>query len=136
VMVVALWWGSAPSAVAQISIVAAKSAKLDSNSVNKAEVKAIYTGNRLKWADGSKIHVVDQAETEVGKKFYANVIGKSVNEARKQWTKLLLSGQASAPLKCLSDKAVKKVVASNPKAIGYISTRALDETVKEILRIE
>jgi ABC-type phosphate transport system substrate-binding protein len=123
-------------ALAQISIVTAKSAKLDSNTVNKSAVKAIYMGAKLKWADGNKIHVVDQADTEVGRKFYATVIGKSMNEVRKQWTKLLLSGQASAPFKCPSDKVVKKVIATNPNAIGYIATSALDDTVKEILRID
>jgi ABC-type phosphate transport system substrate-binding protein len=31
---------------------------------------------------------------------------------------------------------VKKVIATNPNAIGYIATSALDDTVKEILRID
>lgn len=127
--------GSKP-AFAQISIVTAKSAKLDSSVVNKSMLKEIYVGAKLKWADGNKIHVVDQADTEVGKKFYAAVLGKSVNEVRKQWTKLMLSGQATAPFKCSSDKMVKKVVAVNPNAIGYIASSALDNSVKEILRIE
>jgi len=134
-VLIALLWAGAEPALAQISIVTAKSAKLDSNAVSKSALKEIYTGAKLKWADGNKIHVVDQADTETGKKFYSAVIGKSVNEVRKQWTRLLLSGQASAPLKCPSDKIVKKVIAANPNAIGYIDTSALDDTVKEILRI-
>lgn len=132
---IALLGSGAKPALAQISIVTAKSAKLDSNTVSKPALKEIYMGARLKWADGNKIHVVDQADTETGKQFYAAVIGKSVNEVRKQWAKLLLSGQASAPLKCPSDKMVKKMVTANPNAIGYIATNALDDTVKEILRI-
>jgi len=120
---------------AQISIVIAKSSTLDSSAATRVGIKEIFTGTRLKWANGAKISVIDQADTDVGKKFYTTVIGKSVNDMRKQWAKLLLSGQASAPVKCPSDKAVKKVIAGNPNAIGYVSTSALDDTVKEVLRI-
>jgi hypothetical protein len=74
--------------------------------------------------------------SELGKKFYDMVIGKSANQVRRQWTKLLLSGQAAPPLKQPSDKNVKKVVAGNPNAIGYIATSALDDSVREVLRIE
>lgn len=128
--------GNMDAARAQISIVVAKTAKLDSNDVKKSEIKAIYTGNKLKWSNGHKIQVVDQAETSLGKKFYELVLGKTLNQVRSQWTKLMLSGQASAPAQCPSDKVVKKFVASNPNAIGYIASGALDNSVKEIWRLE
>jgi ABC-type phosphate transport system substrate-binding protein len=120
-------------APAQISVIVAKATEAKAN---KAEVKEIFTGAKLKWANGNKIQVVDQPDTELGKKFYDAVIGKSANQVRRQWTKLLLSGQAAAPLKQPSDKNVKKIVAGNPNAIGYIATDALDDSVREILRVE
>jgi len=94
------------------------------------------TSQKLKWANGNKIQVIDQPETALGKKFYAAVAGKSVNQVRSQWAKLLLSGQAVAPVKCTSDKAVKKAVTANPHAVGYIATGALDDSVQEVLRLE
>jgi ABC-type phosphate transport system substrate-binding protein len=129
----ALILAMAVSAPAQISVIVAKSTEAKAN---KAEIKEIFTGAKLKWPNGSKIQVVDQPDTELGKKFYDVVIGKSANQVRRQWTKLLLSGQAAAPLKQPSDKNVKKIVAGNPNAIGYIATSALDDSVREILRIE
>lgn len=123
----------AVSAPAQISVIVAKSNEVKAT---KAEVKEIFTGAKLKWANGNKIQVIDQPETELGKKFYDLVIGKSANQVRRQWTKLLLSGQAAAPIKQPSDKNVKKIVAANPNAIGYIDTGALDGSVREIFRIE
>lgn len=124
---------TAAPAAAQISVVMAKSATAK---VTKAEIKEIFSGAKLKWPNGNKIQVIDQPDTEIGKKFYASALGKSANQIRTQWAKLLLSGQAVAPIKCLSDKAVKKAVAGNPNAIGYISAGALDDSVQEILRIE
>jgi ABC-type phosphate transport system substrate-binding protein len=121
------------SAPAQISVIVAKSTEAKAT---KTEVKEIFTGAKLKWPNGNKIQVVDQPDTELGKKFYDMVIGKSANQVRRQWTKLLLSGQAAAPIKQPADKNVKKIVAGNPNAIGYIATSALDDSVREILRIE
>jgi ABC-type phosphate transport system substrate-binding protein len=129
----ALILAMAVSAQAQISVIVAKSTEAKAT---KTEVKEIFTGAKLKWANGNKIQVVDQPDTELGKKFYDLVIGKSANQVRRQWTKLLLSGQAVAPIKQPSDKNVKKIVAGNPNAIGYIATSALDDSVREILRIE
>jgi len=131
-----LLFGSVIPAQAQISVIACKSAKIDTSKFGKAELKEIFTGTKLRWPDGSKIHVVDQLDGEIGEKFYKTVTGKSATQVRKQWTKLALSGQASAPIKCTSDKAVKKLIAGNPNAVGYISTRSLDDSVREIIRIE
>jgi len=121
------------SVQAQISIVVGKS------STQKAEMndlKQVFSGTKVTWSNGSKVQVADQAETEAGKKFYDKFIGKTATQVRTQWMKLVLSGQASAPVKCGDDAAVKKVVADNPNAVGYISTAALDGTVKEIGRID
>jgi len=123
----------AAPASAQHSIIVNKAS---AQKASKDEARDMFAGAKLTWSDGAKVQVVDQAESEAGKAFYEKVIGKSVNQVRMQWTKLLLSGQAMAPKKCVDDAAVKKAVAEGPNTIGYISTSALDETVKELLRIE
>ena len=79
---------------------------------------------------------MDQSESQVGDKFYNNFLGKSVNQIRVQWTKLVLSGQAVAPIKAQNDDEVKKNVSGKPNAVAYISTKSLDSSVKEIFKIE
>ena len=123
----------AASAEAQISVVVSKSS---TQNASKDEVKEIFSGAKLTWSNGNKIQVVDQPENEVGKKFYDGFVGKSVVQVRTQWTKLVLSGQAGAPTKCADNDAVKKAVAGNPNAVGFVSTSALDGTVKEIARVD
>ena len=118
---------------AQISVVVSSSS---GEKLTKNEVKEIFSGVRLTWSNGSKIQVVDQSESQIGNKFYEYFIGKSVNQIRVQWTKLVLSGQAVAPIKAQNDDEVKKNVSSKPNAIGYISTKSLDSSVKEIFKIE
>jgi ABC-type phosphate transport system substrate-binding protein len=118
---------------AQISIVVSKSS---SHKGNLDEMKQIFCGAKIAWENGNKVQVADQAESEIGKKFYDKFIGKSAIQVRSQWMKLVLSGQAAAPIKCTDDTAVKKAVAENPNAVGYILSSSVDATVKEIGKIE
>lgn len=128
-LVIAASW----TAEAQISIIVAKSS---AQKAGTADLKQIFSGAKVVWPSGSKILVVDQPETDAGKAFYGKFVEKSFTQVRTQWMKLVLSGQASAPLKCADDASVKKAVAENPAAVGYILSSSLDATVKEIGRVE
>ena len=121
------------SAQAQTSVVVSKTSP---NTASESDVKAFFAGSKFQWPNGSKIQIVDQPNTQLADDFYSNFVGRSVNQIRKTWTKLLLSGQAEAPIKCADDEEVKKAVASNPNSIGFISSSSLDGTVKEIVKIE
>lgn len=120
------------NAQAQISVIIAKSAI---HKPSEEDVKSYFSAVKFNWDDGKKVQIVDQPETEVGQAFYSKFLGKTVAIVRKEWTKLMLSGQAMAPQKCANDDAVKKAVNANPNAIGIISSSALDDTVKEIIKI-
>lgn len=127
---------AATLATAQISVVVAKNSKLTIDKMTKAEAKKIFSGVKLKWKDGGKIQIIDQPETDIGAKFYKAVLGKTQMQVHKQWLKLLLSGQASAPLKAPSDAEVKKMVSRHAYALAYVATKNLDDSVREILRID
>ena len=117
---------------AQISVVVAESSR---QTAGASEIKQIFTGAKLVWAGGEKVLVADQPESAISKAFYEKFVGKSVSQVRTEWMKLVLSGQATAPKKCAGDAAVKEFLSDNPNAVGYISSSALDERVKEIHRV-
>jgi len=123
----------AATANAQISVVVSSSS---SQTANEAQIKEIFSGTSLNWPDGSKTAVVEQAKTDTGKTFYSKFIKKFPTQVQKKWMKLVLSGQANAPVKCADDSAVKLAVAKDKNTIGYIKTSALDGTVKEIHKIQ
>ncbi len=133
VLVVILAISSTATVQAQVSIIVAKTS---TQKVSKEEAKNIFAGATVSWGNGAKIQVIDQSDTEAGKTFYGSFVGKSANQVRLQWTKLVLSGQAVAPKKLNDDEAVRKAVADDQNAIGYISSGALDASVKEIGRIQ
>ncbi len=120
------------SASAQISLIVSKESRVSPTS---SELKDIFNGLKLQWSDGTRIVVVEQGGTKVGKAFCESFLGKSVSQFRNAWTKLVLGGQANAPLKQTDDASVLRQVAQNPSAIGFVATASLDESVTEVYRV-
>jgi hypothetical protein len=130
---VALLFLVATLASAQVSVVVAKASKY---TPTEADAKSFFAAVKLEWPDGTKVQVIDQPDAATAKTFYEKFVGVPVTQVRKEWTKLILSGQATAPVKCASDDEVKKALAANPAAIGFIATASLDATVREIAKIQ
>lgn len=117
---------------AQISIVVSKASP---RQLTVADARAIFAAVKTTWPDGSKVELIDQPDSPLAEAFYSQLVGKTVAQVRKEWTKLILSGQASAPAACPGDDEVKKLVAASRNAIGYIASSSLDDSVREIGRV-
>ena len=79
---------------------------------------------------------VDQAEgSHIRNDFYQKVADKDAAQVKALWSKLVFTGKATPPKEYKSNADVKKAVADDPKAIGYIDKSAVDDTVKVILTL-
>ena len=65
--------------------------------------------------------------------FYQKVTGKDAAQVKAYWAKLVFTGKAQALKEMSSDAEVKKFVAANPNAVGYIDKGAVDGSVKVVL---
>ena len=65
--------------------------------------------------------------------FYHKVTGKDGPQLKAYWAKLVFTGKAQPLREMASDAEVKKFVAANPNAIGYIDKGAVDGSVKVVL---
>jgi len=65
--------------------------------------------------------------------FYHKVTGKDGAQLKAYWAKLVFTGKAQPLKEMASDADVKKYVASNANAIGYIDKGAVDGSVKVVL---
>ena len=80
---------------------------------------------------------IDQAEgSHIRNDFYQKVAEKDASQVKAIWSKLVFTGKASAPKELGSSAEVKKAVAADPQAIGYIEKSAVDDTVKVILTVQ
>jgi ABC-type phosphate transport system substrate-binding protein len=79
---------------------------------------------------------VDQPEgSHIRADFYQKVADKDPAQVKALWSKLVFTGKATPPKEYASNAEVKKAVAADPKAIGYIDKSAVDDTVKVILTL-
>jgi ABC-type phosphate transport system substrate-binding protein len=79
---------------------------------------------------------IDQAEgSKIRADFYQKIADKDPAQVKAIWSKLVFTGKATPPKEFKSNAEVKKAVADDPKAIGYIDKSAADDSVKIILTL-
>lgn len=105
------------------------------NPVDIAVVVRLYTGAIKGWADGSPAFPLDLPEdAEARDAFSSQVLGKSRAQLKAIWSQNIFTGKGLPPRVVPSDAEMKRIVASNRHAIGYIRASQLDDSVKAVAR--
>jgi ABC-type phosphate transport system substrate-binding protein len=79
---------------------------------------------------------IDQVkESPIRREFYQKIGNKTLPQVEAIWAKLEFSAKGTAPKAYDSDDTVKKAVAADPSAIGYIDKASVDSTVKVLLTL-
>jgi ABC-type phosphate transport system substrate-binding protein len=124
-MLAAAAMGAALPAVAEVVVVV--SAKSAESSMTKDQVAQFFLGK------STAMTPIDQADSApIRAEFYKKVADKEAAQAKALWSKLVFTGKASMPKEVAGNDEVKKAVAANPKAIGYIEKSAVDGSVKVV----
>ena len=93
--------------------------------LNADQIVDIYTGK------SQAATPLDQPESaHVRADFYKKAAGKDLSQMKATWARLTFTGKAQPPKEVADSAAVKKSVAADPKAIGYIEKSAVDGSVK------
>jgi ABC-type phosphate transport system substrate-binding protein len=80
---------------------------------------------------------VDQVESSpLRAEFYKKATGRDAAQIKALWSRLVFSGKAQPPKELADSAAVKKAVAADPKAVGYIEKGAVDGSVKVLATVE
>jgi ABC-type phosphate transport system substrate-binding protein len=112
---------------AMADVVVVVNTKAAESSMTKDQVAQFFLGK------SSAMSPVDQPESApVRAEFYKKVTDKDASQVKALWSKLVFTGKATMPKEAADSAAVKKMVASDPKAIGYIEKSAVDASVKVI----
>lgn len=98
------------------------------------QVAQIYTGAATTFPDGAAAAPIDQVEASPAREeFFAKVLEKTNAQYKAIWSRLIFSGKAAGPKTAGSSAEVKKMVAADPSAIGFVERSALDDSVKAVL---
>jgi len=113
---------------ASAEVVAVVGAKSPAAAMTKDQVAQVFLGK------STSMTPVDQADgSAIRGEFYKKVADKDAAQAKALWSKLVFTGKAAPPKEVASGADVKKAVAADPKAIGYIDKAEVDSTVKVVL---
>jgi hypothetical protein len=109
--------------------------KDNANAVDKAFLAKAFTGETRSWPDGGAIAAFDQGDDNPTRAaFYTSVVGRSAAQVKAAWAQLVFSGKATPPKVIDGDAEVKKAVAANKLAVGYIKPSSVDDSVKVLLK--
>lgn len=104
--------------------------------LTRQQVSLIYSGRLGSFPTGTSVTPLDLKEgAALRDEFYAKVTGRSPGEVKAYWSKQLFSGNGTPPRELATMDDVKRTVANDPSAIGYIDRAVLDPTVKEVLSV-
>lgn len=65
--------------------------------------------------------------------FYQKIAGKDQDQVKAIWSKIVFTGKGFPPKEYNTPADVKRAVAADPGAIGYIDRSAVDGTVRVVL---
>ena len=99
------------------------------------QVAQIYLGRAGSFPSGGAATPLDLKEGALRDEFYAKVTDKNPGQVKAFWSKQMFSGKASPPRELASPAEVKRAVAGDASAVGYIDRAALDSSVKEVLTV-
>jgi hypothetical protein len=100
------------------------------SAVTKDQVSNVYLGR------SKDFKPVDLPESDlIREAFYKKATDRDLAQVKALWSRITFTGQGQPPLEEPSADAVKKAVASDPKAIGYIHKSDVDGTVKVVLEL-
>jgi len=98
--------------------------------LTKDQITNVYLGRDLDYKpvdlpDGSEIH----------DSFYKKTTGREPAQVKALWARLQFTGHAQPPKVLADAAAVKKAVAADPKAVGFIDKADVDSSVKIVLTL-
>jgi ABC-type phosphate transport system substrate-binding protein len=123
-----LGWGSAGARADVVAVVSSKSA-ITTLSAN--QVADIFLGRMSRFPNGALAMPIDLNDGSVERdRFYAKIAGKSPAQIKSYWTKIIFTGRGQPPKTVPDDLDMKKYVAANVAAIGYIEESMVDASVR------
>ncbi|MBV8656875.1 MAG: hypothetical protein JO142_03520 [Burkholderiales bacterium] len=115
---------------ADVAVVVNPKAGVDS--LSPEQIANLFLGKATSFPNGAAATPVDQNEGPVRDEFDSKVLKKDAAGVKAHWAKMQFTGKGNPPKEVGGSADVKKQVAGNPNAIGYIEKSAVDGTVKVV----
>ena len=123
------------------SLVIVVSANSKVNQLSQNDVEQIFLDKAEFFPDGETAVPVNYAESSAAFPlrdiFQKKVLGKSSNQIRAYWSRLVFTGTGKLPREVFSTRDLSQILSSTPGAIGYIDEGLFDkQTMKIVYKME
>ena len=126
--------GAAFAASAYADVVVIVSSRSTVKSLTAAQTTKIFLGKVVTFPNGQPALPIDQPEgNAVRDEFYAKVVHKSPSQITAYWAKVIFTGDGRPPNLLPDSLAVRKAIAHDPNAIGYIEISDVNRSVRVVL---
>jgi ABC-type phosphate transport system substrate-binding protein len=109
---------------------------VQASKITNADLRAIFTGTKTRFADGSHAVPVTLKGGPVHEVFLNNYVGEGPAEFRSEWRKVVFTGQGAMPKAFDSESALIEYVAATPGAVGYVSRISSQDGVKVLAGVK
>lgn len=123
------------AASAHAEVVVIVSAKSAVKSLTAEQTAKIFLSKAVTFPNDQTAIPIDQPEgSAIRDEFYSKVAHKSPSQLTAYWAKVIFTGDGRPPMLMAGDMAVRKAIANNPNAIGYIDKNAVNRSVRIVLK--
>jgi ABC-type phosphate transport system substrate-binding protein len=127
------WQGQA-GARELVVIVSAKSPVM---ALQARQVADIFLAEAARYPAGGEAVALDQKLGSAARnEFYGKVAGRTPEQMKAHWTKMMFTGRGQPPREAAGSAAVRRMVAADPALIGYIDRAALNASVRVVLVVK
>jgi ABC-type phosphate transport system substrate-binding protein len=117
-------------------VVVVVAARSPTTTLSRNEVADLFLGRVANFPDGRPAVPIDQREgSPVRNEFNSEYLGRTAAQIKAHWSKVIFTGRGSPPRAMADSEQVRRLVASNPNAIGYLQRRLVNASL-EIVRVE
>lgn len=122
---------AASSSAGAGDVVAVVSARSLITALSSEQLSDIFLGRANRFPDGTPAVPIDLDEDSPAReRFYVQFTGKSAAQVKAHWSKIIFTGRGQPPRQAGSGAEARRLIAENPRAVGYIESTAVDASVR------
>ncbi len=104
--------------------------------LSENEVMRLWMGKTRSFPGQSVAEPVSLRDGDgLRQRFETLILNKSPNQVRAYWAQQIFTGRGTPPKELSSPEDVRRFVASNPSAVGYLEPEMVDGSVKVALEV-
>lgn len=103
--------------------------------LTKSEVRQIFSG-QSRQIGGNRVQPLDlPSSSNFRETFYRELMGRSPEQMRAYWTRLIFTGQGQPPREVSGAQEMSTLLNSSAEFIGYLPATEVGSNMKVLLRI-